>query len=310
MKSARPSTAAVWVSALRPKTLGASLCPVLMGGALAYHDGALKDALQWQLVGAAFVGACLLQIASNFANDLFDGLRGTDSGERLGPTRAVGGNLVTPRAMAAALCITLLFAVFPAWFLASHSGIAFAIIGACGAIAAVGYTAPPFSLAYRGLGDLFVFVFFGPIAVAGTRAACDGAWTTSALVCGVASGAIAVCLLATNNLRDRVGDLRNGKRTLVARYGERFGRAQIYVCHAMACVVPIFAVMVFRLPSEVLLVSFIAIMFAPASITIARGRDGAALNKNLAMFGALLYVYGVAFALGMWFGVSMSGGVK
>ena len=82
MKSARPSTAAVWLSALRPKTLGASLCPVLMGGALAYHDGALKDALQWQLVGAAFVGACLLQIASNFANDLFDGLRGTDSGER------------------------------------------------------------------------------------------------------------------------------------------------------------------------------------------------------------------------------------
>ena len=235
MKSARPSTAAVWVSALRPKTLGASLCPVLMGGALAYYDGALKDALQWKLVGAAFVGACLLQIASNFANDLFDGLRGTDSGERLGPTRAVGGNLVTPRAMAAALCITLLFAAFPAWFLAMHSGIAFAIIGACGAIAAVGYTAPPFSLAYRGLGDLFVFVFFGPIAVAGTRAACDGTWTTSAILCGLASGAIAVCLLATNNLRDRVGDLRNGKRTLVARYGERFWpRANFYLsCNCM-----------------------------------------------------------------------------
>ena len=79
---------------------------------------------------------------------------------------------------------------------------------------------------------------------------------------------------------------------------------------SMACVVPIFAVMVFRLPSEVLLVSFIAIMFAPASITIARGRDGAALNKNLAMFGALLYVYGVAFALGMSIGISMGGGVK
>ena len=310
MKSARPSTAAVWVSALRPKTLGASLCPVLMGGALAYYDGALKDALQWKLVGAAFVGACLLQIASNFANDLFDGLRGTDSGERLGPTRAVGGNLVTPRAMAAALCITLLFAAFPAWFLAMHSGVAFAIIGACGAIAAVGYTAPPFSLAYRGLGDLFVFVFFGPIAVAGTRAACDGTWTTSAILCGLASGAIAVCLLATNNLRDRVGDLRNGKRTLVARYGERFGRAQIFICHAIACVVPIFAVMVLQLPPTVMLASFIAILFAPASITIGRGRDGAVLNQNLAMFGALLYVYGVAFALGMWFGISISGAVK
>jgi 1,4-dihydroxy-2-naphthoate polyprenyltransferase len=306
MKSARPSTAAVWVSALRPKTLGASLCPVLIGGALAYHDGVLKNTLQWKLVCAAFVGACLLQIASNFANDLFDGVRGTDSGERLGPTRAVGGNLVTPRAMSVALCITLVFAVFPAWFLASHSGIAFAIIGACGAIAAVGYTAPPFSLAYRGLGDLFVFVFFGPIAVAGTRAACDGAWTTSALVCGVASGAIAVCLLATNNLRDRVGDLRNGKRTLAVRFGARFGRVQIYICHAIAFVVPIFAVVVLQLPPAVMLASFIAIVFAPASITIARGRDGATLNKNLAMFGVLLYIYGVAFALGMWIG----GGVK
>ena len=115
-----------------------------------------------------------------------------------------------------------------------------------------------------------------------------------------------MCLLATNNLRDRVGDLRNGKRTLVARCGERFGRAQICVCHAMACVVPIFAVVVLQLPPTIMLASFIAILFAPASITITRGRDGAVLNKNLAMFGALLYVYGVAFALGMWLG----GGVK
>ena len=302
MNAARPSTAAVWLSAIRPKTLGASLCPVLIGGALAYHDGVLKNTLQWKLVCAAFVGACLLQIASNFANDLFDGLRGTDSGERLGPTRAVGGNLVTPRAMSVALCITLIFAAFPAWFLASHSGIVFAIIGVCGAIAAVAYTAPPFMLAYRGLGDIFVFVFFGPIAVAGTRAACDGAWTTTALVCGLASGAIAVCLLATNNLRDRVGDLRNGKRTLAVRFGARFGRAQIYICHAIAFVVPIFAVVVLQLPPAVMLASFIAIVFAPASITIARGRDGASLNKNLAMFGGLLYFYGVAFTLGMWMG--------
>ena len=310
MNPARPSTAAVWVSALRPKTLGASLCPVLMGGALAYHDGALKDTLQWQLVGSAFAGACLLQIASNFANDLFDGLRGTDSGERLGPARAVGCKLVTPRAMVFALCITLVFAGFPAWFLAHHSGVVFAIIGVCGAIAAVGYTAPPFTLAYRGLGDLFVFVFFGPIAVAGTRAACDGAWTISALVCGFAPGAIAVCLLATNNLRDRVGDLSNDKRTLVARFGQRFGRTQIIVCHVLACIVPMFAVIMLQLPPTIMLASFIAFMFAPASITIARGRDGVALNKNLAMFGALLYVYGATFALAIWTGQSMSGGAK
>lgn len=286
----------VWLAAMRPKTLGASLCPVLMGGALAAHDGVFS----LMPVVAAFVGACLLQIASNFANDLFDGLRGTDSVARLGPQRAVGSGLVSARAMVIALGLALALAAIPAGYLALHSGAAFAWIGLVGAIAAVGYTAPPLSLAYRGLGDIFVFLFFGPLAVAGTRAACDGQWTSVALVCGLAPGAIGVCLLATNNLRDRVGDAASGKRTLAVRFGEQFARWQISACYWLAFVLPILAPFVFGLPRGVMLATLVAIPL-DAARPIFRGRDGAELNRSLAMFGALLYVYGVAFAIGMQF---------
>ena len=286
----------IWLAALRPKTLGASLCPVLMGAALAWHDGVFA----WMPVAAAFAGACLLQVASNFANDLFDGLRGTDSRERLGPQRAVASGLVTPRAMAVALAAALLAAVVPAWYLADRGGIAFAAIAAAGAVCAVGYTAPPMSLAYRGLGDLFVFAFFGPLAVAGTRAACDGRWTEEALVCGLAPGAIAVCLLATNNLRDRVGDAASGKRTLAVRFGERFARRLVLVMHAVAFALPVVAAERYGLPRGIMLATIVCAL-VPASIEIARGRDGAALNRNLALFGATLYLYGAAFAIGMSF---------
>jgi len=289
------AAARTWLAALRPKTLGASFCPVAMGGALAWHDGVFA----WLPVAAALAGACLLQVASNFANDLFDGLRGTDSGERLGPQRAVASGLVAPRAMGAALAIALLAAAVPAAYLAWHAGPAFAAIGVVGAVCAVGYTAPPMSLAYRGLGDIFVFAFFGPLAVAGTRAACDGAWTEEALLLGLGPGAIAVCLLATNNLRDRAGDEASGKRTLAVRCGARFARTQIAACHAVAMGVPAFAAVLYPLPWTVSLASLAALLFLPASESIRRGRDGAALNANLAQFGALLAVYGVAFLCGV-----------
>ena len=290
------SAARTWLAAFRPKTLGASFCPVLMGAALAWHDGVLA----WLPVTAALSGAILLQIASNFANDLFDGLRGTDSGERLGPQRAVASGLVTPRAMGVALAIALVVAAVPAAYLAWHAGLAFAAIGVAGAICAVGYTAPPLSLAYRGLGDIFVFAFFGPLAVAGTRAACDGVWTETALTCGLAPGAIAVCLLATNNLRDRAGDAANGKMTLAVRFGAGFARSLICVMHAVAFALPIIAAEFYGLPRGIMLATIVCALI-PASIQIARGRDGAALNLNLALFGVTLYLYGAAFAAGMSF---------
>ena len=292
------SGARAWIGAIRPKTLGASLCPVAMGAGLAAHDGAFA----WAPVIAAFAGACLLQVASNLANDLFDGLRGTDSGPRLGPARAVASGTITPRAMAVALACVLAAAAVPAAYLASHAGAAFAVIGIAGAISAVAYTAGPAPLAYVGLGDAFVFAFFGPVAVAGTRAACDGAWTAEAAFLGIAPGAIAVCLLATNNLRDRAGDRASGKRTTVVRFGERFGRISIAACHATAIAVPIAGWAWWGLPAGVLAASAVAAALASLSVGVLTGRDGVALNRTLAGFGAMLFAYGPAFAAGIAFG--------
>ena len=295
------SPAATWIAALRPKTLGASLCPVAMGAALAWNDGVFA----WMPVAAALAGACLLQVASNFANDLFDGLRGTDSGARLGPQRAVASGLIAPAAMRRALVLVLLLAAVPAAFLTWHAGAAFAAIGIAGSICAVGYTAPPLALAYRGLGDLFVFIFFGPLAVAGTRAACDGDWTAAAVVAGIAPGAIGVALLATNNLRDRIGDAANDKRTLAVRFGEQAARVQIACAHALAVAVP-FVAYIFGVPRGAIAASLLALLLAPVSLTILQGRDGAALNRNLAGFGAMLYLYGLVFAAG----ILVSGGAR
>jgi 1,4-dihydroxy-2-naphthoate octaprenyltransferase len=289
------SGARAWVGAIRPKTLGASLCPVAMGAALAWHDGAFA----WVPVLAALAGAGLLQVASNLANDLFDGLRGTDSGERIGPARAVASGAISARAMAVALVLVLAAAAVPAGYLSMHAGAWFAVIGLAGAVSAVAYTAGPVPLAYVGLGDLFVFAFFGPVAVAGTRAACDGAWSGEAMFLGIAPGAIGVCLLATNNLRDRVGDAGSGKRTVIVRFGERFGRSLIAACHAAAVAVPAAAWAVWSLPAGALSASAIALAFLPVTVGVLRGRDGTALNGTLAGFGAMLYAYGTAFAAGI-----------
>ncbi|MFM9098142.1 MAG: 1,4-dihydroxy-2-naphthoate octaprenyltransferase [Phycisphaerales bacterium] len=289
------SGARAWIGAIRPKTLGASLCPVAMGAGLAWHEGAFA----WMPVVAALAGAALLQIASNLANDLFDGVRGTDSGARIGPARAVASGAISARAMAGALVLALAAASVPAAYLSMHAGAWFAVIGIAGAVSAVAYTAGPMPLAYVGLGDLFVFAFFGPVAVAGTRAACDGAWSGEALFLGVAPGAIGVCLLATNNLRDRVGDAASGKRTLIVRFGEKFGRALIATCHAAAMAVPVAAWAAWQLPAGAMAASAVAAAFVPVSVAVLRGRDGMALNGTLAGFGAMLYAYGVAFAAGL-----------
>ena len=290
----RPPPLSVWLSATRPKTLGAALCPVLLGATIARVDGVFA----WGPVVAAFAGAALLQIASNFANDLFDGLRGTDGADREGPRRSVGSGLVSPTAMAVALAVVLALALLPAAYLAERAGPEFAWIAVAGAVAAVGYTAPPLSLAYRGLGDVFVFLFFGPLAVAGTRAACDGAWTLPAAFCGLAPGAIGVCLLATNNLRDEAGDRASGKRTTVVRFGARAMRAVVRAYVVVALAVPIVAAFAFGLPKGVMLASVVAAVLGGAAQPRATGAGAEHFGLRLAMFGLLLYAYGLAFLAG------------
>lgn len=222
----------VWLLATRPKTLPAALAPVLVGTALAASQG------PWRLDLAlgCLAGAMLLQIGCNFANDAGDALRGADTPERLGPQRAVASGLITPRAMLLGAALALLAAAGIGAWLALHSGWQLWIVGLVSMVAALAYTLGPAPLAYLGLGDLFVLLFFGFTAVL-----CS-AWVQAPLsvlppawwACAAAVGLQAVALIAINNLRDIATDGPVGKRTLAVRLGDRGSRVYHGLLHLAA----------------------------------------------------------------------------
>lgn len=293
-----------WLAAMRPKTLGASIAPCCIGAAMAWRDSLPtlgrdeQMKFSWTLALAAVLGAMLLQIVSNFANDLFDAQRGADSAFRLGPQRVVAAGLVSSRAMKIAIVFTLLLAALPTAFLAREQGEIFALIGVFGAIAALLYTGGPRPLAYVGLGDLFVFVCFGPLATAGMYAAILGEWRMAPCIIGIAPGALAVALLATNNLRDIDQDRAVGKRTLAVRFGARFTRLQIIACWVIATMLPLAAWLLADAPGGALAGTTIALVSIPSIVMVARGDRGVALNGVLAGFGVHLYLLGIALGLG------------
>ena len=223
---ARPSWGAIWLSAARPKTLGAAFAPVFIGACLAYSDGVLN---LW-LVLACLIGAINLQLGTNFANDYFDFVKGADTEDRLGPVRATAAGWVTPEQMRWATILVYLALIPTAVFLISVGGWPITLIGIASVICSVAYTGGPFPLAYLGLGDIFVLVFFGPIAVGGTYYTQALTVPPEALVAGLMPGLIATALLAVNNLRDVPTDRVANKRTLAVRFGETFARVQITAC--------------------------------------------------------------------------------
>ncbi len=216
----RKNSSQAWFLAARPKTLAAGATPVVVASALAFHDG-----------GFSVLPACvcllfavLAQIISNFANDYFDYVKGSDNEERLGPKRAVAEGWIAPKTMlivTLALCVvnsvlglTLLY--YGGWFLI--------LVGAAVVVFALAYSGGPYPLAYRGWGDVCVFVFFGIVPVGFTYYVQTGQWTLSTTVCGMAVGLVVINILVANNYRDRFSDARSGKHTSIVLFGERFGR--------------------------------------------------------------------------------------
>ena len=231
-----PSRWQVWLSAARPRTLPAAVAPVFVGSALAGRVGKF-DALA-ALICLAF--ALLIQIGTNFANDYFDFRHGADTAERIGPRRAVAAGWVTPAAMqramggvfGAAFLVGLALLAWGGWWLL---GIGVACIG-CG----IAYTGGPYPLGYHGLGDIFVFLFFGLVAVGTTFYVQAGTVTAEAVIAAVAIGALTTNILVVNNYRDVETDRVAGKRTLVVRFGRHFARTQFALAHAIALTAPIF----------------------------------------------------------------------
>lgn len=266
---------------------------MLIGVGIAWGDRAfhLGAAL------AALAGALLLQVAANLANDYFDWKRGADDDRRVGPLRVVSAGLVSPRAMRVAMVLTLALIVPLAAYLAWRAGPAFVAIGAAAILFALLYTGGPWPLAYLGLGDVAAFAFFGPVAVAGTYAAQALRFDWLPVWAGVGPGALAVALLAINNLRDRAGDARANKRTLAVRFGAAFARAEIVLAVAVAAIVPlVLAALTGRW--LVLAATGACLLAVPSLRAVTRGGEGMTLNRALAALGKVLLVYGPSFALG------------
>jgi 1,4-dihydroxy-2-naphthoate octaprenyltransferase len=216
------ATIQIWLEATRPKTLPAAVCPVMVGSSMAYHDGLFH----WipSLICLCF--ALLIQIGTNFANDYLDGVKGTDTEARIGPRRAVAFGSVRPLAMRRAALTVLTFAFILGLSLIFYGGWWMLLIGASSVICAWLYTGGPYPLAYNGLGDLFVILFFGLIAVGCTYFVQALQITVDALLLGLACGLVINNILVINNYRDLEEDTLASKRTMVVTMGRRFAQIQ------------------------------------------------------------------------------------
>lgn len=283
----------VWWIAARPRTLAAAISPVLVGTGLALAAGAAH----WPSAAAALLGALLLQIGTNLANDYSDWRRGADTAERLGPARVTQQGWIAPARVLRAAAVAFGGAALVGGYLVWRGGWPIAAIGLLGILCGVTYTGGPLPFGYFGLGDLVVAAFFGPVAVGGTALVqaqrCLPGWAWAS----VGPGALCTAILVVNNLRDRHTDARAGKRTLAVRWGARACRWEYGLLLLAAFVAPVLAVARGRLSAGVLVV-VLALPLALLELRRVWRREGAALNPSLGGTARLALLYGALFALG------------
>lgn len=288
-----PGSPRAWLIATRPPTLLAAVAPVAVGTAVAYAEGGLAPLA----AAVALLGAVALQVASNLWNDASDFERGADTADRLGPPRAAQTGLLSPRALRAGVGVCFAIAFACGLYLTARAGWPVVAIGLASMLAALAYTGGPYPLGYHGLGDVFVVVFFGEVAVAGTAFVQLGHLPRWALVAGLPVGALATAILVVNNLRDRDTDRVAGKRTLVVRFGARFARVEYLALIALAFAVPL--ALALRAGSPWLLLPLAALPLAARRVVELGRRDGAALNPSLKATAQLLLVVSLLFAGGI-----------
>ena len=233
--SERPTAFRIWLLASRPKTLPAALVPVLVGSAFAAQAGTFHAGAAALCLGFAL----LVQIGTNFANDYFDYVQGADTAQRVGPARAVASGWVTPGTMRVAMLLVFAAAFAVGLGLIHFGGWGLLPLGVLCILCGIAYTGGPYPLGYHGLGDVFVFLFFGLVAVGATFWVQAHALTGEVLLAAAAIGALAANLLVANNYRDRETDVAAGKRTLIVRFGERFGRLQYGAAVLLSGAVPV-----------------------------------------------------------------------
>lgn len=278
-----------WVQALRIRTLPAAVVPVAVGTAAAARADAADAPAALLALGVALA----VQVGTNLVNDWGDFRRGADGPDRLGPRRVGAPGLLAPRDALAGGLVAFAIAAILGLVLVARAGLPALAIGAAAIAAGLAYTAGPFPLAYHGLGEAFVLVFFGPVAVCGTELVQAGGVSETAVWASLAVGLMATAIMLVNGVRDVDGDRRAGKRTLVVRLGRRTGRGLYVACVTLALVAP---VVVLGVPAA-LAVALPAAMLAVAPLRAVLARtDGPALDAALAGTARVHLVFGLALA--------------
>ncbi|HUW41090.1 MAG TPA: 1,4-dihydroxy-2-naphthoate polyprenyltransferase [Rectinemataceae bacterium] len=297
----RSGTAAAWIMAARPRTLPASTSGVIVGSALAFAEGrfALLPAL------ASFVVALALQIASNFANDVYDFESGADAKRSHGPTRVTQSGILSPREVKTGLLVVIGVAILAgAWLIlrarsvAPDSWLWLLAAGLLAVVASVGYSTGPFPLARLGLGDLFVLLFFGFVATAGSFEVQAGHLGAAPILLSLGPGLVIVAILVVNNLRDIEEDRVVGKRTLAVRFGSGFAKSEYIGCLALSYLVLALTVAL-GLVSVWGLLALASLPLAVKNTRVVLAARGQALNAALAGTGLLSFAWALLFAAGL-----------
>ena len=291
-----PSPARAWLLASRPATLPAAAVPVLVGSAAAVMEGGI---FRPSIFAATLLAALLIQIGTNFANDYSDFHRGADHEGRLGPMRVTQSGLISEAAIRRGIVVAFGLALLPGAWLSLVGGWPILVIGIVSIICGLAYTGGPWPFGYHGLGDVFVFLFFGLVAVTGTAYLQLGRWSSFALAVAVPIGLLVTNILVVNNLRDLPTDSAAGKRTLAVRFGAQAARAQYVAATVIAYAVPLALSFGGQRRRWLLL----PLLSAPFAIALVRGVTGRAagreLNPLLERTGRLLLLFGVLLAIGL-----------
>ncbi len=291
----KPGNLRAWFAAARPATLPAAVVPVLVGTAAATRDGFFRLGPFLAALGASV----LIQIGTNLANDYFDHQKGADTAERLGPIRLIQNAVATPQQVLLATVLCFGASALIGLYLVSVGGWPILIIGILSILSGLAYTGGPYPLGYNGLGDLFVFVFFGLVAVAGTYYLHAGSVDVLAWWAAIPVGLLVTNILVVNNVRDINTDRAVGKRTLATRIGRRATRVQYVLFFVIAYLVPPLLWFAGLLSAWVLL----PWLSLPLAVRAVRGvlvhEDGPTLNKMLRTTGRLHMLFGVLFAVSL-----------
>ncbi|MFM8368545.1 MAG: 1,4-dihydroxy-2-naphthoate polyprenyltransferase [Chloroflexota bacterium] len=292
--SDKPNFIQTWWLAIRPRTLPAAASGVAMGCALAWYDGSfqLLPALACVLI------ALLLQIGSNVANDVFDFERGADTAERLGPVRVTQAGFLTPTQVKRGMVVIFGLAAMLGLYLAALRGWTVIWLGAAAILSAVAYTGGPYPLGYHGLGDVFVFLFFGLAAVAGTYFVQVGWVSVIAWWMSVPIGLIVTAILVVNNLRDMDSDRKAGKHTLAVRLGERGAKIEYVLCMAIAYLIVPALVLMNLIPVGGML-AWLSLPVAVRTLRTVFTQKGRPLNAALAGTGQTAFLFSLFFWVGL-----------